>query len=79
MKERLKKIDIEKFRGEGIAWIISALEIVLNSFEGVIKDAKDQNLSKKGASRNDIHIYKCKLKECPFQKKYSMIVPNEEY
>ena len=57
VKERFKKINIKEFRGEGTVWNISRLENVLNCFEEVIKDAKDENLSKKGASRNDIHIY----------------------
>lgn len=42
--------NISKFCGEGVVWNISTFENGLNSVEEVKNDAKNQNISEKGAS-----------------------------
>ena len=47
--------------------------------DDVILDAKKCSLSKNGASRNDIQIFYCKYKECPFLKKHVRKSTNSPY
>ena len=64
-------VSTSRKRGKGVSWNACLdSKRTLETTDSVVQDARGSDLKKLGASTHNSHVFACKIKGCPYKRKY---------